>query len=170
MAAEKNSKPATVVTRNNHTMSVTRKSYRIFFLTMTLFGMGIKEPLAQFAKSAYVIRDPRIDMLVEKQIELNKQAFNAKTFVVQGFRIQVVSTNKRDLALDVKTKLLRHFPDQKSYMYYQSPNFKVHFGNFRTYEDANRFKKEMSIIFGEDILVVPSRVEVRGEELEGPKK
>ncbi|MEY5046494.1 MAG: hypothetical protein RL713_1719, partial [Bacteroidota bacterium] len=39
---------------------------------------------SQFGKSAYVTRDPRVDVLVEKQIELNGEAFKGRTLTVQG--------------------------------------------------------------------------------------
>lgn len=57
---------------------------------------------AQFARSPYVTRDPRLDKLVDKQIELNKEALKNRTILEPGYRIVVISTNKRDLALEAK--------------------------------------------------------------------
>ena len=121
---------------------------------------------AQFAKSPYVKRDPRVDKLVDKQIELNKQALRIRTTLEPGFRILVISTNKRDLAIDTKSRLLKIYPDQKSYLFYQSPNFKVQFGNFRTMKDAELMKKELVLAFGENLIIIPSQVEVKGEKQE----
>jgi hypothetical protein len=121
---------------------------------------------AQFAKSPYVKRDPRVDKLVDKQIELNKQALRVRTTLEPGFRILVISTNKRDLAIDAKSRLLKIYPDQKSYLFYQSPHFKVQFGNFRTMKDAEQLKKELAPDFGEDLIIIPSQVEVKGEKQE----
>jgi hypothetical protein len=118
---------------------------------------------AQFARSPYVRRDPRVDLLVDKQVELNKEALKTRTYIVQGFRILIISTNKRDLALDAKSRLMKNFPEHKSYLFYQSPHFKVHFGNFRTQKEADQVKKILAPLFGEDLLTVPSKVEVRGE-------
>lgn len=122
---------------------------------------------AQFAKSPHVIRDPRLDLLVDKQIELNQQALKARTTVVQGFRILVISTNKRDLALEARSNLLKNYPEHKSYMYYQSPHFKIQFGNFRTQKEAEQMKKNLEALFGEGLLIVPAKVEVKGEAAEG---
>ncbi|MEY3060241.1 MAG: hypothetical protein RL000_1593 [Bacteroidota bacterium] len=119
---------------------------------------------SQFGKSTYVTRDPRVDVLVEKQIELNGEAFKDRTLTVQGFRILMITTNKRDVALDIKSRLLKNYPDQKSYLYYQSPNFKVQFGNFKTYKDAEKLKNEMESAFGKEMIIVPSKIEVRGEK------
>ncbi|MEN9884536.1 MAG: hypothetical protein RLZZ420_1753, partial [Bacteroidota bacterium] len=51
--------------------------------------------------------------------------------------------------------------EYKTYMSYQAPNFKVHFGNFRTYRDADKIRKEMARFFGTTILVIPSKIELR---------
>ncbi len=121
---------------------------------------------AQFAKSPQVTRDPRVDKLVDKQIELNKQALRVRTTFEQGFRILVISTNKRDLAIDTKSRLMKGYPEHASYMFYQSPYFKVQFGNFRTMKDAEKMKTALALQFGENLLIIPSQVEVKGEKQE----
>jgi hypothetical protein len=119
---------------------------------------------AQFGKSLHVTRDPRVDVLVDKQIALNGQAIKKRITIEQGFRLLIVSTNKRDLALETKARLMKKYPDQKSYMLYHSPNFKVQFGNFKTYKDAKKAKYDLELEFGKDLLIIPSKVEVRGEK------
>jgi hypothetical protein len=136
-----------------------------FYLLALVMAFGVSAH-AQFAKSPYVKRDPRVDKLVDKQIELNKQALRVRTTLEPGFRILVISTNKRDLAIDAKSRLLKIYPDQKSYLFYQSPHFKVQFGNFRTMKDAEQLKKELAPDFGEDLIIIPSQVEVKGEKQE----
>jgi len=136
-----------------------------YYLLSLLMALGVSAN-AQFAKSPYVKRDPRVDKLVDKQIELNKQALRVRTTLEPGFRILVISTNKRDLAIDAKTRLLKIYPDQKSYLFYQSPNFKVQFGNFKTMKEAELVKKELLLEFGENLIIIPSQVEVKGEKRE----
>lgn len=138
---------------------------RYFYLLALVMALGVSAQ-AQFAKSPYVKRDPRVDKLVDKQIELNKQALRVRTTLEPGFRILVISTNKRDLAIDAKSRLLKIYPDQKSYLFYQSPYFKVQFGNFKTMKDAEQLKKELAPDFGEDLIIIPSQVEVKGEKQE----
>lgn len=115
---------------------------------------------AQIGKSKYVIRDSRVDKLVEKQIEYNKPIYKGRKTVQSGFRIIVISTSNRDDATKAKGTLMRTFPDQKSYMLFQSPNFKVQFGNFRTYNEAEEMKSVMESIFPRGLLIVPAKVEV----------
>jgi len=119
---------------------------------------------SQFGKSAFVTRDPRVDVLVDKQIELNGEAIKGRTITTQGFRLLMITTNKRDVALELKSRLMKNYPDQKSYLYYQSPNFKVQFGNFKTYKDADKAKSEMEVFFGKDMIIVPSKIEMRAEK------
>jgi hypothetical protein len=119
---------------------------------------------SQFGKSVYVTRDPRVDVLVEKQIELNGEAIKGRTITTQGFRLLMITTNKRDVALEIKSRLMKNYPDQKSYLYYQSPNFKVQFGNFKTYKEADKAKSEMEVLFGKDMIIVPSKIEIRADK------
>lgn len=138
---------------------------RYFYLLALMMAWGVSAN-AQFAKSSYVKRDPRVDKLVDKQIELNKQALRVRTTLEPGFRILVISTNKRDLAIDAKSRLLKMYPDQKSYLFYQSPHFKLQFGNFKTMKEAEIMKKELVLPFGENLIIIPSQVEVKGEKQE----
>ena len=136
-----------------------------FYLLVLVMALCVSAQ-AQFAKSPYVKRDPRVDKLVDKQIELNKQALRVRTTLEPGFRILVISTNKRDLAIDAKSRLLKIYPDQKSYLFYQSPNFKLQFGNFRMMKEAELMKKDLVLEFGENLIIIPSQVEVKGEKQE----
>ena len=137
------------------------KSTLFIALSLLCFSTGLH---AQFAKSPHVARDPRLDKLVDKQIELNKEALKSRVIIEQGFRILVIATNKRDIAIKAKSILLKKFPDQKSYLYYQSPNFKVFFGNYRTEKEAEEMRNKLQEHFKNTPLIVPSTVEVKGEK------
>lgn len=125
-----------------------------------LVGMHMTT-IAQIGKSVHVKRDPRVDKLVEKQIEINLLSAQGRIVIEQGYRLLVVSTNKRDQAMEVRSVLLKEYPDHKTYMSYQAPNFKVHFGNFKTYRDAYRIRMEMSRFISTTILIIPSKIELR---------
>lgn len=133
----------------------------LFFASLLLSNLPA---WSQFGKSAHVIRDPRVDVLVDKQIELNGEAIKGRTITMQGFRLLMITTNKRDLALDIKSRLMKNYPDQKTYLFYQSPNFKVQFGNFRSYKEAEKTKNEMEALFGKEMIIVPSKIEIRGDK------
>ncbi|MDQ6812692.1 MAG: SPOR domain-containing protein, partial [Bacteroidota bacterium] len=110
--------------------------------------------------SVIVNKDFRFDEMAAKQAELNKHALRTGPRRVSGFRIQVVNSQNRDEANAVKAELLRRFPDQKCYLLYQSPNFKVRIGNFLTQREAFQLRKTISALYPQNgIYIVPDVVE-----------
>lgn len=112
--------------------------------------------------SVVVKKDPRIDILSAKQAEINKRSTMMTVTRRNGYRIQVVNTQNRDEANAVKAEMLRRFPDQKAYLLYQSPNFRVRVGNFLTQSDAGQLRKMISALYPErGIYIVPDVIEYR---------
>lgn len=130
---------------------------RPFLFILLLLPLGA---LAQVE----IVKDHRLDLLMEKQEELNKKAYLDNNRTGPGYRILVVSTNDRKQALDVKTRLMREFPDQKTYLIYQSPHFKIHIGNFKSRQDADALRKQIMKIYTTGVIVIPSTVELKPEE------
>ena len=116
------------------------------------------------AKSVEIIKDHRLDLLIQKQEELNKKAYLENRKSIPGFRVMVINTNDRTKALDVKTTLLRNFPEHKTYLIYQSPNFKVQIGNFKTQVEAEKLKKIIVRLYPDGVIIVPTTIEIKTEE------
>ncbi len=111
-------------------------------------------------ETVIVHKDPRFDELAAKQAEINKRAFQSGPRRARGFRIQAINTQNRDEANAVKADLLRRFPDEKSYLLYQAPNFRVRIGNFLTQRDASQLRKMISALYPDrGIYVVPDVIE-----------
>ncbi len=107
-----------------------------------------------------VRKDPRLQILSQKQREANQRnAMLTPDGLFKGYRIQVISTPKRDEAFRIHTELLKRFPDEKSYVSYQSPNFRVRIGNFIRMEDAEQFKAMLNKQFPNGVYIVPDGVE-----------
>jgi SPOR domain len=107
-----------------------------------------------------VHKDPRFDELAAKQAEINKHSFVSGPHRRSGFRVQAANTQNRDEANAVKAELLRRFPDEKSYLLYQAPNFRVRIGNFLTQKDAFQLRKMISTLYpGRGIYIVPDIIE-----------
>lgn len=107
-----------------------------------------------------VHKDPRFDELAAMQAEINKRAYISTPQHVRGFRIQAANTQNRDEANTIKAELLRRFPDQKSYLLYQAPNFRVRIGNFLTQKDASQLRKMIAALYPDKgIYIVPDIVE-----------
>ena len=111
-------------------------------------------------ETVIVRKDPRFDELAAKQAEINKRAANTGPRRLQGFRVQAANTQNRDDANAVKAELLRRFPEEKSYLLYQAPNFRVRIGNFLTQKDAFRLRKMISALYPDrGVYIVPDVVE-----------
>ncbi len=114
--------------------------------------------------SLEIVKDPRLDMLVKKQVELNKKVYQDNNRTAQGFRILVMNTSDRQKAMSTKSVLMRDFPDHKTYLIYQSPHFKIQIGNFRSRNDAEKLRKQIVKIYPSGVIVIPSMIEVKPEE------
>lgn len=118
--------------------------------------------------SVIVNKDPRLDMLSAKQVEINKKAVRLNSAGhYPGFRIQVANTQNRDEANSIKAEMLRQFPDQKVYLLYQAPYFRVRVGNFFTQKEGAPLRKMIMKLYpNKGIFFVQDRIEYTPPESE----
>ena len=132
---------------------------------LSLFVFVSLTSLAQTDSNTIVVhKDPRIDLLVKKQIEINEVTTRNSRRSAQGYRIQVISTNNRTKALEAKTKIYQKFPELKSYLMYQPPFFKLKVGNFTEREEAESYMHDIMTLFPSGVYVVRDVVEVKPEK------
>ena len=112
-----------------------------------------------------VLKDPRIDLLVRKQIEINEATTRDSRRFVQGWRIQVINSPDRSKVFAAKATMLQEFPDWKAYLLYSSPNYKLRVGNFKTQEEAEDAVKQISRIFPSGVYVIPDVIELKLTDL-----
>lgn len=112
-----------------------------------------------------VEKDPRIDLLVRKQIEINEVTTRESRRFVPGFRIQVMNSPDRAKVFAAKARVFEQFPDWKPYLLYQSPNYKLRVGNFKTQEEAQDAMKQLSKIFPTGLYVIPDVIELKLSDL-----
>ena len=107
-----------------------------------------------------VRKDPRLDVLTQKQAEINKRtSMMTSSGLYKGYRIQVISTTNRDEATRIKTEVLTRFSDQKAYLTYHSPYFKVRIGNFIKKDEAEKFRQQLNKYYPQGVYVVEDAVE-----------
>jgi hypothetical protein len=107
-----------------------------------------------------VRKDPRLNILSAKQAMINKRSsMMTSSGLYRGFRVQVLATQSRGEAFKMKTDLLTKFPELKTYLLFQSPNFKVRIGNFIKKHDAEKLKQQLVKLIGTNIYVVEDAVE-----------
>jgi len=107
-----------------------------------------------------VHKDARLDILSTKQAAVNKlTAKMTSTGQYKGYRLQVLNSRSRDEAFKTKSELLQLFPDQKSYVLFQSPYFKVRIGNFIEKSEAASFKSELAKKYPQNAYIVEDIIE-----------
>jgi hypothetical protein len=137
---------------------------------MFLLMFGLLVCSSSFACSidtVIIVKDARLDILVAKQNQINKRtAMMTSAGLYKGYRLQVISTAKRDDANQMKTDLMNRFPEQRTYTLFQSPNFKVRIGNFLKKEDAEKYRNQISKFFPKGIYIVEDTIEYTPPEEE----
>ena len=88
-----------------------------------------------------IVQDDRVDLLVSKHIQINQ---NRKG--MDGFRIQIFfdsGNNSKTKAQSIYEGFKAKYPDERAYLSFKSPNYKVRVGDFRTRLDAQRFLNDI---------------------------
>lgn len=111
--------------------------------------------------SVIVHKDPRLDLLVKKQANINDVTSRDSRRTDKGFRLMIISTTSRDEALAAKAKVYTYFPDLKAYLWYQSPYFRVKAGNFKDRKDAEAYQKRMNSYFPRGVFIMKDVIEVK---------
>lgn len=129
----------------------------VLFIAYSSFGQD---------RSVVVHKDPRIDVLMKKQSEVNNSStrLSAKRRYAKGYRLIVISTNSRADAIAAKTKIYTYFPELKSYMWHQSPYFKVKVGNFTSRSEAIAYQKKLGTMFPAGVFLMNDTIEVKPED------
>jgi len=130
---------------------------RQLFLFFTFLSFAFQ---LRASDTIIVRKDERIDVLTSKQILVNKRSsMLTSSGQYKGFRLQVISTNDREKAFGIKSDLMNRYPEEKAYVMFQSPYFKVRIGNFIKREDANKFRKNLNKLFPQGVFVVEDAIE-----------
>ena len=113
--------------------------------------------------SVIVHKDPRIDLLVKKQIQINEETTREARRIGKGYRLLVINTNNRDEATAAKTKVYTFFPELKSYLLYQAPYFKLKVGNFKDRKEAEDYQKRLEKYFPKGVFIMNDTIEIKLE-------
>jgi hypothetical protein len=135
-----------------------------FIISSVLLLMSLNL-LAQTDSTAITVhKDPRIDNLIRKQVEINELTTRDARRFVPGFRILVVSTNDRTKANNAKTKIYQEFPELKAYLMWQAPFLKLKVGDFKTREDAEAYLAEIQRFFPTGVYIIRDTIEVNPDK------
>lgn len=131
-----------------------KPSFIILFLIFSLAAGAQSD-----TSSVIVHKDPRIDLLIKKQIQINEETTRNSRRSGPGFRIQVMSTTDRTKAIAAKTKIYQSYPELKPYILYQSPYYRLKVGNFKTREEAGEYLPGLSRDFPGTTFIVKDTIE-----------
>ena len=123
---------------------------RFCFLLLTglLFLSGFSgvfaQPSDENAGDIKIVQDEKVDLLVNKHIQINQERKG-----IEGFRIQIFfdsGTNSKTRAQTIFETFKARYPGTGAYLTFKAPNYKVRVGDFRTKLDAQRY---LNSIIGE---------------------
>jgi len=139
--------------------------YTCFFLLLISFSKAQSFDTISNGKVT-IVKDSRLTELAKKELAFNEAVASAAARSAKGYRLMLLSTNDRNLAMKVRTQLLQRFPEQKVYMSFQPPYIKLKFGNFLDKEEAEDYKKDILRykLVNNNIYLVPETIEVKPEK------
>jgi hypothetical protein len=123
-------------------------------------------------------QDERIETLLDKKIYIPEVTLESKVkdlaksdkrvkidkhgrVNVPGFRLQLMNSTDRVSVYNMKGKLYQLYPNVRQYVVAQAPFYKLRFGNFKTKEEAEKYKKALSSMFPGGIYVVNDIIEAQ---------
>lgn len=120
----------------------------VCILIVGLAATGNAQTMPVNKDSLVMNADDDIMILQQKYVALNKLKQS-----IPGYRIQIHFGNEREKAREIKTKFLQEFPDIPAYDSYQSPNFRVRVGDYRSKLEAAGYLNQISAQFPSSFIV-----------------
>jgi hypothetical protein len=97
---------------------------------------------------------------VGSEIKIGEKRVTGSIVTRDGFRVIIYNGNDRTKAMATKNAFMRAYPSIKSYMGYNTPNFKIKVGDFENKKDAADFMKKIVAYFPSSFLT-PDQVTIK---------
>jgi len=138
----------TIFVKNNRVMKIiTQKKYIFSFLFVCLSTYYL---FAQ-SQTVRVIQDPKFEQLLN-----GKRKINASLSVNDSYKIQIYSGGSEN-AKKTLNEFRQEFSDIDATIVFNTPNYKVWVGNFRTRIEAEKTLAEIKDKYNNVFLIKPSR-------------
>ncbi|MBS1948655.1 MAG: SPOR domain-containing protein [Bacteroidetes bacterium] len=111
--------------------------------------------------SIVVRKDPRVDSLVQKQIQVNDITTRESRKTTPGFRIQVMSSTERNKVFDAKAKIYKDYPELKAYIIYRASRYTLKVGNFKTEDEALPYFNRLSRTYTAGVYIIHDKIELK---------
>lgn len=123
---------------------------RLVFSFLFLAGFWITA-FAQRKGEVIIIKDPLIDSLIAKRLQLSRKDSNGgnkTTYVSQmGYRVQIFYGSDRRETFAQQDRFKSSYPKLNTYITYKEPNYYLRVGDFRTRLEAQRLLNELRAAF-----------------------
>lgn len=114
---------------------------RSLVILIVLLGVVGFKAGAQEKGRVNVIKDPLIDSLIEKRLELASASKAGSA--TSGYRVQIFSGLEREMAYTEQSRFKAAFPNVRTYISYVQPNYRLRVGDFRTRLEAEKFMNDL---------------------------
>ena len=119
---------------------------RVFALFLQL-GVLISQSNTTFDPSSLIDPEPRwpeiLNPLIDSDTKVNAvKSLDSNITEIEGFRVQVFATQDRNKADQLQRELVLKF-DEKVYIIFEAPNYKLRVGDFLDRENAERLRKRL---------------------------
>ncbi len=121
---------------------------KVLLLTIISVLLG-HQAFAQTKGEVIVVKDPLIDSLIAKRIELNKvkpTATNPTGSAIvssMGYRVQIYYGSDRKEVFSQQAQFKSSYPKLNTYITYKEPNYYLRVGDYRTRLEAQKFLNEL---------------------------
>lgn len=90
-----------------------------------------------YGQNLQVIKEPGVDRLHRFYLQVQEEQDG-----LEGYRVQIYNGSK-EACRRQRSKFLRYYPDWTAHTVYESPEYRVQVGDFRTRLEAQRFLNQI---------------------------
>lgn len=127
-------------------------------LIFTFFVLNASAQGTAVTDSGYVNvhADSRLTAMIKK---INKNIPSYRSNKMRGFRVQIYSGTDRRKATEIRLSFMRSNPGIRTYLVYNTPNFRVRIGDFRTRSEAHDLYNRLYGHYN-DVMIVPDLINI----------
>ncbi|MGI4021777.1 MAG: SPOR domain-containing protein [Janthinobacterium lividum] len=97
---------------------------------------------AQTRGQVEVVKDPRIDSLIAHRL-LTTKSSSGRIGSSFGYRVQFFTSSNRNEIYAKQAEFNQMYPEMRTYIIYQEPNYKIKAGDFRTRLEAQKLMRDL---------------------------
>lgn len=144
----------------NHRKSNVKRNTCAVFVAMLLLSVSFLggNVFAQTRGELTVIKDLRIDSLIAYRL-LSAKAPSNHTILSsgRGYRVQFFISSNRNEVYAKQAEFNQMYPDLRTYIIYQEPNYKIKAGDFRTRLEAQKLVHDIRPMFS-TLFIIPEKI------------